>query len=192
MVGSNSLCDVQTSDVNCSNVDIFGEKFLDGNLSGAFCQLENLSTKEVQNSTYVLVTENHVRCQVPEIWIDRINFYDQELKLRISIGYSEEKQMSEWANLIVYDSDCKVCEESRKVRKNIECRKKIGVCSVNGKCFKDGDKKPEDKCFVCKQGNWINEKRKFNDMSMKLIKSQKALKRTEIHDIYILILLHFN
>ena len=173
MVGTNSLCDVRSSDVNCSEVDVFGEKFLEKNIFGGFCQLENLSTKEVRNSTYNLVTENHVRCKVPENWIDRINFFDQELKVRISIGYSEEGQMversnglmSEWSNLVIYDSDCKVCEEDRKIWKHIECRRKIGICSIGGKCFQDGENKPEDKCFVCKHGNWINEKREFITLS---------------------------
>jgi len=49
-----------------------------------------------------------------------------------------------------------------------DCRKKIGVCSFNGKCYKDGSKKPDEDCFLCKMGVWINEKRKSSIEHLKL------------------------
>ena len=160
-VGINSLCDVQASDVNCTFIDVYGERFP---LIKGLCSLENLSTKELQTTSYLPISPNHVRCEIAKSWLERINFHEQELLLKINI--QNEKNFDNQiniggANAIIFDSECKVCEEKRNSRGNHECVKKVGVCFYKRKCFKEGDKSPEDKCSVCRQGNWINEKSKF-------------------------------
>ena len=165
-----SLCDVRSSDFNCSIVDIFVEKNRESQLMpfGGMCRLENLNSKETENSRYSLVTPNHLRCKVPQIWIDRTRFENEELKINIQPNYFDENGVvvvvqpaaatGESVTFTVYNSDCRICDETRR---NSECRKKFGVCHLDGNCFRDGAKKPKDVCFVCKQGVWINEKRQF-------------------------------
>ena len=116
IVGINFLCDLRTSDVNCTSIDVYGERFPS---SGALCHLENLSTKEVQSSAYSHVSSNHVRCLVPKNWLDQVNFLQHELTLKISIGNEDGTDLPTSGSahqLVIYDSDCKICEEKRNSR----------------------------------------------------------------------------
>jgi hypothetical protein len=113
--GINFLCDLHASDVNCTSIDVYGERFPS---SGALCHLENLSTKELLTTSYSHVSSNHVRCLIPKHWIDQVNFIQEELKLKISIGNEDgtDSQMNGGAQIVIYDSDCKSCEEKRNSR----------------------------------------------------------------------------
>ncbi len=112
IVGINYLCDLRASDVNCTSIDVYGERFP---FAGALCHLENLSTKEFQTSHYSYVSSNHVRCMVPNNWLDQVNFLQHELTLKISIGneVGTDLPVVGGVQFVIYDSDCKICEEKR-------------------------------------------------------------------------------
>ena len=81
--------------------------------------------------------------------------------MKVTLNYFDDKSSESIStdpmHFVVFDSDCRSCDENRRI---VDCRKKSGVCSFNGRCYKDGSKKPDEACSVCKHGIWVNEKRK--------------------------------
>ncbi|XP_028409030.1 fibropellin-1-like isoform X2 [Dendronephthya gigantea] len=139
------LCDVRNE--MCDEIFISGSPFLNfGSLSCSFTPVKKRGQKwiEDRHGTFtakaIFYSRRGVICRIPENRRSRFTKSEEAFHIRVSNnGYLWSKAVLR----VGYDSFCKNCSGTES------CTTKTGMCSIESRCFINGDVSQKIPCLIC-------------------------------------------
>lgn len=106
---SPELCDLKFSETNCTLLTIQGENLVQSPNEKGFCEIVNLSNKQLHRTPFSYVSHSKLVCVLPSEWITKNNFSDHHMTLKVHVVFNTRTDLL-MLEASIYNSDCHECD----------------------------------------------------------------------------------